>query len=164
MRDENVEDLLASEHEGEDVTDSEGEECEPEEDDTWCELASEEFLEDWGDKLEHTEQSANQESVGDLTNALAHCAHGGTAKGQRDKLLTGHIAIRIKIKNREKRCEALLCPLLVKCPKKYCELVLAQSPVFILIEQSKYLHCFGVHCNQKFSMNKLNIERPADCS
>ena len=85
MRDERVEDLLVSEYEGEDITDSEEEEYEPEEDDTWYELASEEFLEDWGEKLEHIEQSANQESVGDLTNALVHYAHGGTAKGQRDK-------------------------------------------------------------------------------
>ena len=79
MRDERVEDLLVSEYEGEDITDSEEEEYEPEEDDTWYELASEEFLEDWGEKLECIEQSANQESVGDLTNALVYYAHGGTA-------------------------------------------------------------------------------------
>ena len=35
MRDENVEDLLVSEYEREDITDSEEEEYEPEEDDTW---------------------------------------------------------------------------------------------------------------------------------
>ena len=50
MRDENVEDLLVSEYEGEDITDSEEEEYEPEDDDTWYELASKEFLEDWGEK------------------------------------------------------------------------------------------------------------------
>ena len=85
MRDENVEDLLVSEYEGEDITDSEDEEYEPEEDDAWYQIASEEFLDEWGAQLEHIEQTANQESIGDLTDALVHYAHGGTAKSQRDK-------------------------------------------------------------------------------
>ena len=56
MRDENVEDLLVSEYEGEDITDSEDEEYEPEEDDAWYQIASEEFLDEWGAQLEQIDK------------------------------------------------------------------------------------------------------------